>query len=213
MAERNELRELRTGDPETLKALAHPLRVEILSILDKHGEKTASEIAERLDQTVANCSFHLRTLEKYGYVERAEQRGREKPWRAAHDSRNLSPDPNDPQSIVNSTQVAALYVQREMHRLLQDLQRAAIDPVQPEWVPAVTVNTGEFWATAEEMTELVQRINSILDPFSGRGADPSLRPAGARRGHLFAAVNPDPDSEPHDPDAVPDAHPTDEDAS
>lgn len=213
MAEPSERRELRTGDPETLKALAHPVRVDILSLLDKHGEKTASQLAELLDQTVANCSFHLRTLEKYGYVERAEQRGREKPWRAAHESRNLSPDPSDPQSIVASSRVAVLYVQNEMQRLMQDLQRGALDPNQPEWVSATTVNNSDFWATAEEMTDLVERVIALVEPFRGRGADPTLRPAGARRGRLFAAVNPDHDSEPHDPDAVTDAHPTEEDAS
>lgn len=205
-------RQLQTGDPAILKALAHPLRIEIMAILDREGEQTASQLAERLGQNVANCSFHLRLLEKHGYVERAQQRGREKPWRAAHDSRNLTPDPEDPQSVAGATQVASLFVQREAQRITQALQQGGPGHETPEWVLAWTVNTSEFWATAEEMADLVQRIMALTQPFEGRSADPSLRPAGARRGHLFATVNPDPSSEPHVPGQS-DAHPTDKDAS
>ena len=192
MAESREHRTLRTGNPETLKAIAHPLRIEILGILDRDGEHTASQIAEKLGQTVANCSFHLRTLEKHGYIERAPQRGREKPWRTAHDSRNLTPDPEVASSVAQASQVASLYVQRESHRMLQALQQGGSIMQDPEWVLAWTVNTSEFWATAEEMSELARRVTELTKPFEGRGSDPSLRPEGSRRGHLFATVNPDP---------------------
>lgn len=198
-----ERKALRTTDPTTMRALAHPLRVEILSLLDSEGEFTASQVAERLGQTVANASFHLRTLEKHGYVERGEQRGREKPWRSAHHSRNLMPDPQDPASIRESSSVAALYIQRETARLLNTFERFSSATADPEWIPATTVTNSEFWATAEEMTELVEKLIKLLDPFEGRSLDPSLRPAGARKGFLFATVNPDPDSKPWDPDSVP----------
>ena len=189
-------RTLRTTDPATMRALAHPLRVEILALLDDQREMTASEIADRLDQTVANCSFHLRTLEKHGYVERAPQRGREKPWRPVHDDRNLLPDPADPASVAQASELATIYVQREAARLTQTFDRMAGETLDPEWVRAMTVTNTTFWATAEEMAELARTLENIADRFAGRGEDPSKRPPGARKGHLFAAVNADPDSEP-----------------
>jgi DNA-binding transcriptional ArsR family regulator len=184
---------LRSSDPAVLRALAHPLRVEILEILDdaESGEVTASEIAERTGQTVANCSFHLRTLERAGFIERGAQRGREKPWRTPHRSRDLRPDPNDAESVRAAGAVGALYVQREAARLLEVL--TAPQPFgHPEWNDAVTVSLSRFWATPEEMRELGAALGRLTDAFAGRSDDPTLRPPGARPGRLFAAANPDP---------------------
>lgn len=196
---------LRTSDAATMRALAHPVRVEILALFEEHRELTASEVAELLEQTVANASFHLRTLAKHGYVERADQRGREKPWRKTHHSHDFTPDAQDQQSVAQSASLASLYTQRAAERLIQTFDRAIVEPLQPDWVPATSVTTGSFWATAEEMTELVQNVHTLLRPFDGRMDDPSLRPEGARKGHLFAAVNPDPDSPEHRIDSEPES--------
>ncbi len=183
---------LRTSDPAVLRALAHPLRVEILSLLaGSDAALTASEVAARTEQTVANCSFHLRTLERAGFVVRAEPRGREKPWRAAHRHLDLRPDPADRESVVAAGALSALYVQREAARLTAVL--TAPEPFDaPEWTDAVTMSMSRFWATAEEMKELGEAVARLTDAFSGRGEDPSRRPPGARQGRLFAVVNPEP---------------------
>lgn len=184
---------LRASDPAVLRALAHPLRVEILTLLDgTRGDLTASEVAELTDQTVANCSFHLRTLERAGFVVRAEPRGREKPWRAAHRNVDLRPDPTDHESVRAAGAVGALYVQREAARVIDVL--TAPDPFgAPQWNEAVTVTVSRFWATAEEMKELGEGIQRLTAAYVGREVDPSRRPPGARRGRLFAAVNPEPE--------------------
>ena len=186
---------LRTSDLAVLRALAHPLRVEILDLLDdaRGGDVTASEIAERTGQTVANCSFHLRMLERAGLVERSEPRGREKPWRAPHRSRDLRPDPSDADSVRAAGAVGALYVQREAARVMEVLTAGPF--ADPEWNEAVTVQISRFWAPAEEMQQLGAAVAALTDPFAGRADDPSLRPPGARQGRLFTTVNPEPWSE------------------
>ena len=187
---------LRSSDPLVLRALAHPLRVEILDLLDdaQGGELTASVIAERTGQTVANCSFHLRTLERAGFIERGEPRGREKPWRAPHRSRDLRPDPTDAESVRAAGAVGALYVQREAARVIEVLTTA--QPfAEPEWNEAVTVSIARFWATPEEMKQLGAALARLTEHFAGRAADPTLRPPGSRRGRLLGTVNPDPWSE------------------
>lgn len=187
-------RRLVSSDPAVLRALAHPLRIEILAVLDDLEEATATEIAERVGESPSNCSFHLRQLEKAGYIERGEQRGTAKPWRPVHDSRNLRPDEHDPESVRSSAAIGAMYVQREASRVVDFLTTAPVH--EPDWVGAVTVNTTEFWATAEEMQDLAVRIATLTEHLQGRAHDPSKRPPGSRRGHLFATLNPDPTSEP-----------------
>jgi len=71
----------RLSDPRELQALAHPVRMAIIEQLSISGPLTATELADRLDETPANCSWHLRKLAKFGFVEEAEGgTGRQRPW-------------------------------------------------------------------------------------------------------------------------------------
>ncbi len=185
---------LRTSDPAVLRALAHPLRVEILDLLDDLREATASEIAERTGQTVANCSFHLRSLEKAGYVERAEPRGREKPWRPAHRTRHMRPDPDDAESVRGVAAVASLVVQREAARAVDYLG----DPgsAAPERVRATRVLTSRFWATPDELEAIAERLTELTTELHGRDEDPTLRPEGAVLARFFGVLHPELGDEP-----------------
>ena len=54
-------------DPRLVKALAHPIRMKILSIL---GERTGTpkELAEKLGLPLENVSYHVRTLKDFGFI-------------------------------------------------------------------------------------------------------------------------------------------------
>lgn len=188
-------------DPSRIRALAHPLRLELLDFLGDVGEATATQCAEHTGETVANCSFHLRTLAKAGFIEPAPSRGREKPWRPVTRSRTLDVDPADPTSFIAMSELVGLVVTREADRVRTFM---AAHPHRPdEWRDTVSVTTSTFWATAEEMRELVEAVTHLTERFAGRMEDPALRPDGARLGRLFATVNPDsfPDS-PDSPDGT-----------
>src|SRR2546423_11325721 len=74
-----EHRELR--DPRALRAMAHPVRLRLMEELLIRGPATATELAERVGENPANCSWHLRQLAKYGFVEEAGGgTGRQRPW-------------------------------------------------------------------------------------------------------------------------------------
>lgn len=61
-------------DPRVqLRALAHPLRLRILSLLTGEVELTAAEVARELDLTHANASYHLRQLHAAALIEVAGQ--------------------------------------------------------------------------------------------------------------------------------------------
>jgi DNA-binding transcriptional ArsR family regulator len=77
-------REIR--DPRALRALAHPLRLQILDLLHRFGPATATTMARRLRQNTGATSYHLRQLAQYGFVtaDRERGRGRERWWRPVH---------------------------------------------------------------------------------------------------------------------------------
>ncbi len=70
---------------ERLKGLAHPLRVRILGALRTGGPATATGLAARLGESSGSTSYHLRQLEKHGFVLEVEGSGskRERWWKAA----------------------------------------------------------------------------------------------------------------------------------
>src|SRR4051794_16084148 len=63
------------GDPRLVKALAHPLRVQILTVLE---ERTASpsDLAEELGAPLGNVSYHVRTLTELGLLKLVRRRTR-----------------------------------------------------------------------------------------------------------------------------------------
>lgn len=182
----------RISDPERIRALAHPTRLELLDHLSEVGEATATQCAEAVGESVASCSFHLRMLAKYGYVEPAGRRGREKPWRLVAGDRDLRPAPEVSGSLRAVTEVATLTVLRESERLQRFL--AAADAEPDEWLQATTLTTAGLWLTREEMAELSERVQRLTEPYTGRSG--SSRPAGSRRVRLLGAVHPDPDAGP-----------------
>ncbi|QDW62892.1 helix-turn-helix transcriptional regulator [Oerskovia sp. KBS0722] len=184
-----------TSDPERIRALAHPLRLAILDLLDDEGQATATRCAEVTGESVASCSFHLRMLAKYGFVEPAERVGREKPWKPVGTGRTSRYDPEQPESLRAAGELARIVVDQEAARIAHWIDGA---PRQPhEWLLASVMTKSSFWATPAELTELSRELQAITDRFEGRWAHPELRPEGSRPARLFGVVNADP----FDPDA------------
>jgi DNA-binding transcriptional ArsR family regulator len=63
------------GDPRLVKALAHPLRVQILSTLEDRIA-SPSDLAIELDAPLGNVSYHVRTLADLGLVKLVKRRTR-----------------------------------------------------------------------------------------------------------------------------------------
>jgi predicted ArsR family transcriptional regulator len=74
-------------------ALGHPLRAALLDLVREHGTLTSTEAARLLGHSSGLCSFHLRQLARYGYIEEAASpRGRVRPWQLATAARTAAQD-------------------------------------------------------------------------------------------------------------------------
>lgn len=76
-------------DVAMLRAMAHPLRQQILAELVTRGHARASDLVEPLEQPANSISFHLRTLAKAGLIVEAPELARDKRDRVW---KPLSPD-------------------------------------------------------------------------------------------------------------------------
>ena len=61
------------ADVTAVRALAHPLRLELLDLLRFEGPSTATLLANRVGESSGTTSYHLRQLARYGYIEEARQ--------------------------------------------------------------------------------------------------------------------------------------------
>jgi len=74
---------LKAHDAAALKALTHPLRVQILDVLRAEEQVTATSLAAQLSETSGATSYHLRQLARRGLIEEVPAAGRERWWRLA----------------------------------------------------------------------------------------------------------------------------------
>lgn len=168
-------------DPRSLRALAHPTRWAIIEALLGETTATATRISELIDEPVNSCSFHLRLLAKYGYIERAPASdGRAHPWRLIEQRVEWhAAGTND----TAADALDAMLIEREAARQRSFL--LAKDTLEPEWQRAA-LGTGAYrWLTPAELGELNTEIEAILDRHRDR-TDPSRRPADARLVRLLA---------------------------
>lgn len=173
---------------DQIKALTHPLRLRILSLFDAEPELTATRCAELTGESVASCSFHLRQLARYGYVERGEPRGKERPWRSVG-GYSVRPDLADPEAVTAAQAHGRMYLARELGRLQEWV--AEVGREDPAWAYASTQTSASFWATREELDALSRELERLADRFAGRAEDPARRPEGARLCRFFGAANAD----------------------
>src|SRR3954468_13567654 len=77
-------KQLVISDPRAIRALAHPARQRVIDELFNGKVLTATECAELAGLTPSAMSYHLRALEKWGIIQRADESadGRERPWKA-----------------------------------------------------------------------------------------------------------------------------------
>ena len=172
-------------DPKALRALAHPARTAVIDELYQGNVRTASQLAVLTGLTPSAMSYHLRALEKWGIVRRADRPGdaRERPWQRS--ARTLSWE-GDLATSRTQDAVAGLY----LDRLRNDLATAqsAHDRLPKAWREAWGVNRGFPWLTPEEVLELTAAVQNVVNKVRERTEDD--HPANARRVAYFLAVAP-----------------------
>jgi predicted ArsR family transcriptional regulator len=162
-----------------MRALAHPTRLALLELLAVEGSATATRCAELLDESPASCSFHLRQLEKYGYVEEAAGgTGRQRPWQLVPHGARFGDMPEGEAADIATRELTAVVAERETAGLLDWADRARTEPA--EWREAHFFFATAIWLTPAELDEIGEAMVAlVVDRFADRAADPSTRPEGS----------------------------------
>lgn len=169
-----------------LRALAHPLRLAIVEQLGIRGPMTASDIGDVLDETPANCSWHLRKLAEQGLVEEThEGTGRRRPWRVTSVGLTWDERGDDPRNHAGRALTDRI-VEREVERFRQNREHAN------DW-DVVGASQNATWMTEDEAQQWRADLTEVAMRFHDRIADPDKRPDGARLIHALVLASVDPE--------------------
>src|SRR5258706_7912181 len=176
-------------DPRALRAYAHPIRMALLGLLRREGQKTATEAAAEIGESVASCSFHLRQLARYGLIEEVEgAHGRAKPWRATALYTAWRSDSDDPELAAAATMLEQMVLERYFQEARAWLTRREQEPTA--WRRAGPGSDYLLYLTAAETRRLTDRIHAMTEEFVGRLTDPALRPKGSRAVRMINLIFP-----------------------
>ncbi|MEV4775077.1 helix-turn-helix domain-containing protein [Microbacterium sp. LTA6] len=178
--------QVRRLDSGALKALAHPLRVQIFDLLAAQGPQTASSLAGLVGETSGSMSYHLRALAAHGLIQEVEGRGtaRERWWERPK-GRIEVPGPDE--STSPASRAAAQIVTAEFFRLRHETLMAYLNRPQSE-VPEEWRDVGLTMTTHLDMTppqvfalreEMEALVESAIQRFRGQ-TGPDVRRVSLR---------------------------------
>jgi len=153
-----------------LRALAHPLRLELLELLHVEGPATASQLGRRLGESSGATSYHLRALHKAGMVEEAERRnGRERWWQRVSERifipNSVPPDASDTERVelqAAHAQIESILVDRD-EKALQRWMDIRYD-LPLEWQDTQYIGNYTLWATEAEARRFILGVLEASKP-------------------------------------------------
>jgi DNA-binding transcriptional ArsR family regulator len=173
--------DLELSDPRAIYALAHPVRIAIVDLLQEREVATATECAAVVDESVQSCAYHLRTLAKWGLVEEVRGRdGRERPWRLRVSGVSVPKlQAASPQFKAAWRALRGRIVERDLDLLSRFLE--AEEDFRPEQHRASTIRNRTLYATPEELEALAEEVSALLARYIR--PDKSKRAAKSERVH------------------------------
>ena len=178
------------SDPRALRALAHPARLAILQHLVLDGPATATACAEVTGLSPSACSYHLRALSRYGFVDEDPAGGedrRHRPWRARYVSITVGSDANRPEAVRAASRLLVESVQAQFDKVQADyLDHEADYP--PDWQQAAGASQDVLHVTPAELEEIRASIHGILA--RNRRLKRQDQPPGARRVQVMVSFTP-----------------------
>jgi predicted ArsR family transcriptional regulator len=167
-------------DPRAIRALAHPLRLELWSIVGRSSRITTAAAARELEISHGLASHHLHQLAKYGFVEQVGGAdNRERPWQLVATSishAGIEEKPGGTEAVAVLEQVAA---ERALEGFLDWQERRS------RWAAGWREHTGlgqsTVYLTEQELGVLVAAIDSLINEYAEQRPldDLTSRPTGA----------------------------------
>lgn len=190
-------------DAKGLRALAHPVRVQLVGLLRKYGPSTVTRLAERLGVHSGTASYHLRQLGAAGFVEEDTERGnaRERWWRSVHQVTEF----NDPELAEREPEAVFAYFQSvaAIHTLRTQRTLNELQTMPRPWRDTFDMSDWALRLTPEETAALGAELQTVIERYRRDSPEAAASaPEGAERVTIVTHLLPE-----LDVPAPPGAHP------
>lgn len=177
----------RVLDAGAMKAFAHPLRMAMYNYLTDHGSATATMLAEHLDESTGQTSYHLRQLARHGFVQEDEGRGsgRERWWKPVGYTLHGLEVRDDPTAEMPVRMMLQSTVDHRAATLSRWLDQALDEP--QEWVEATVNTSATVPMTPAEATALREEVMEVMERHleHAKAAHPEPGEPGVRRIRVY----------------------------
>jgi DNA-binding transcriptional ArsR family regulator len=160
-----------------LKALAHPLRIQLLGALEVRGRATATQLAADLGESSGATSYHLRQLHRHGFVEDDPDQGsaRERWWRPRTGGWDLPATEllADAGSAGPTELVMIELLDKARHRAWEYLRRAPEWPA--DWQAAALRSSAHLDLAAAQAAALGAELSEVVARYRAQQQEPGAR--------------------------------------
>lgn len=168
------------SDPRTLRALAHPVRLDLLYLLEREGPLTATQAARLLGLTPKVCSYHLGVLGKYGVAaETGGGKGRARPWRVARTDLTYTHHPDEDPATTRAEDAFAKTTLARDARVIETF----IDGrhrLPQTWRNVSAMSSNPLRLTPDQLRDLRHELLQVLHRYLEKSRSPA---SGARPVH------------------------------
>jgi DNA-binding transcriptional ArsR family regulator len=166
-------------DSRVLGAMAHPLRRRLIDVLQVHGPATASLLAGRTKQRVANVSHHLRVLHESGLIKEVPELARdrrERWWRLVFDGLRWTTTDfeTDPATALIAQTAESLNL--EHHVALVRSWFAVSGRRRTKWEHAAFSTSKWLSLTPTELAEFADQLHEVIERWSTRTVPDDAQP-------------------------------------
>ncbi|MCK0112451.1 helix-turn-helix domain-containing protein [Ornithinimicrobium sp. F0845] len=177
-------------DATAMKAFAHPLRMAMYDYLNDHGSATATMLARHTGENTGQTSYHLRQLERHGFVTEDVGRGtgRERWWKAVGFSMNGYEMAKDSSTRPAIEATLRRQVAQRAEALADWFERSVTE--DPEWAARSLNSRVTAELTLDEATALGEALMTLLHEHSeaakrGREAEEPGASTARRRVRIY----------------------------
>lgn len=161
-------------DAGALRALAHPLRVQIYDILSQYGPQTASSLAALTGESSGSTSYHLRALAKHDLIREIDDRGtgRERWWERPKGGVSFTnPEAMKTPSGKAATQVVMTEFLKRRHEQLMAYVARTISSSDALDDDEAMISTATVRMTTAQTADMMRRIQEVVDDVVDRYRD------------------------------------------
>ncbi len=173
--------------PDSIKGLAHPLRLQLMAELSARGSATASKLAAVLGESSGTTSYHLRQLHRHGFVEedQGQGTGRERVWIPVRGGWTLPVFnlDDDPASASAVDLVLRAQMRADQRRLAEVMLRSRSWPKR--WREATVRRDAHVTLSPEQLDLMRSEVDAVIDRY--RETPPGK---GARRVSVVYSLTP-----------------------